>query len=695
MTLDEKIRLVTGYMGLPAERSPELNADIEQYVVAIPPSTARGTCGFVQGVERLGIPDLHMEGAGAGLANIFERRDGAAVAFPAPLAQSATWNPSLKRLFGRRLAAEARDQGINVLLGGACNLVIEPRCGRAFEYHGEDPLLAGAMVAEEVIGVQEEGLLGSIKHFAANFQETGRFLINSIVDERALREGELLAFEIAITRSKAAAVMAAYNLINGTYACEHSHLINDVLKGEWRFDGWVMSDWGAAHSTVESAVAGLDQEFPHALWFGSALRDAVEAGEVPLARLEDMNGRILGQLKRFELIGALDTERVPFDVEASYAAAQAIAEESIVLLTNNGLLPLAAPRGILLVGSHADAGVPAGGGSSGVEPRGGSAVPVDRSSVTPQVWVPSSPLEGLREEFPQSEINYVDGADLQEVLDLASRAEIVVIFAHQWRTEGLDVTDLALPDSQETLIEAVASAHDRVVVVLESGGAVLTPWRNSVSAVLSAWYPGHRGGRAIARVLSGAVNPSGKLPITFPDSEADLPHPIFRDPHAGESVEAPDLVNLPSDNPHRFDAHYTEGLDIGYKWYPGRAEPAFPFGHGLSYTNFEIDLVSIDFAETATVTVAVRNVGSLPGMEVVQLYATLPNSAGPAPRRLVGWAKVAVDPNRSSTVTIVAEPRTLEMWNVELGAWDRPRGEFRFDVGSSSARPSRTVTVLH
>src|SRR6478735_8377664 len=269
MTLDEKIRLVTGYMGLPAERSPELNADIEQYVVAIPPSTARGTCGFVQGVERLGIPDLHMEGAGAGLANIFERRDGAAVAFPAPLAQSATWNPSLKRLFGRRLAAEAQDQGINVLLGGACNLVIEPRCGRAFEYHGEDPLLAGAMVAEEVIGVQEEGLLGSIKHFAANFQETGRFLVNSIVDERALREGELLAFEIAITRSKAAAVMAAYNLINGTYACEHSHLINDVLKGEWRFDGWVMSDWGAAHSTVESAVAGLDQEFPHALWFGS------------------------------------------------------------------------------------------------------------------------------------------------------------------------------------------------------------------------------------------------------------------------------------------------------------------------------------------------------------------------------------------------------------------------------------------
>jgi len=181
MTLDEKIRLVTGYMGLPSERSPELNADIEQYVVALPPSTARGTCGFVQGVDRLGIPDLHMEGAGAGLANIFERRDGAAVAFPAPLAQSATWNPSLKRLFGRRLAAEARDQGINVLLGGACNLVIEPRCGRAFEYHGEDPLLAGAMVAEEVIGVQEEGLLGSIKHFAANFQETGRFLVNSIV----------------------------------------------------------------------------------------------------------------------------------------------------------------------------------------------------------------------------------------------------------------------------------------------------------------------------------------------------------------------------------------------------------------------------------------------------------------------------------------------------------------------------------
>ncbi|GAA1020628.1 glycosyl hydrolase [Acrocarpospora pleiomorpha] len=701
LTLDEKIQLVTGYIGIPiGADGPETDDPMFKLTPeTTPPPGAVGSDGFVPGIPRLGIPDLQLAGAGVGITSLVERPGGENVVFPSSVAQTATWSEPLVREFGRRLGAEARAQGINVVLAGATNLSIEPRSGRNFEYHGEDPILAGAMVREELLGTQDSGVVASVKHFAANFQETGRFVVSSVVDERSLREGELLAFEVALTDGDVGAVMTSYNRINGVYSSENHYLLTEVLKQEWGFRGWVMSDWGAAHSTVPSALAGLDQEFPLAHWFGQALKDAVERGEVPLERLDDMNRRILRSLIAVGVLDRDASEKPASATEDNLDTAQRIAEEGIVLLKNNGVLPLSdAASRVVVIGAHADIAVPSGGGSAAIRPIGGNPVEAAPGAL-PQYWVPSSPLDALRRELPGAEITWFDGSDAEAAVSATEHADVAVVFAAQLTSEHFDVPDLGLADGQEELIAAVAAVAPRVVVVLETGGAVTMPWLDDVEAVVAAWYPGHRGGDAIARILTGRVNPSGKTPLTFPRSEDDLPHravfPMPPLPGQTGPVELT-LVNLLKEQQGEyFDAVYDEGLLLGYKWYDaGDRAVAFPFGHGLSYTNYEYGAVDAQWTpEGARVTVSVRNAGAVDGKETVQVYATLPEDAA-APRRLVGWAKAELRSGETRTVTIDVPAKYLSVWSVANKIWSFPSGAFAIEAAESS-RDSRGTVHLH
>ena len=694
LTLDEKIQLVTGYMGRPRSEDSSAPAALafDLRPEMTPPPGAIGSDGFVPGIPRLGIPHLHLAGAGVGVTSIIPRAGAETVSFPSSVAQTATWNPALIREFGHRLGDEARAQGINVMLGAATNLSIEPRSGRNFEYHGEDPILAGTIVREELLGTQDRGVVASVKHFAANFQETGRFVVNSVVEERALREGELLAFEIALSDGDVGAVMTSYNKLNGSYTSENYYLLTEVLKEEWGFRGWVMSDWGAAHSTVPSALAGLDQEFPLAHWFGAALKTAVESGEVPLSRLDDMNHRIVRTLIA---VGVMDDRaaRPESDAPAMLETALRIAREGTVLLKNSGnALPL--PPGftgsIAVIGSHADVAVPAGGGSAAVTPIGGEPVPGDTQDLFRDRWIPSSPLAGITSAFPEAAVRYYAGTDLDAARALARSSDVVLVFCHQHTTEHADVPSLALPGEQDLLVEAVAAEAAVTIVVLETGGVITMPWIEQVNAVLSAWYPGHAGSQAIADIVSGRVNPSGKTPLTFPLSEADLPHPkVFpMPPLAGRTgpVELSLVDMLEKQQGEYFDAVYAEGLQIGYKWFDGRdLDVLFPFGHGLSYAEFSYDDVEVASDDAGvTLTVTVSNTGSVAGAETVQVYATLPATADSTPRRLVGWAKHEVAPGDRRVFTITVPNKYLSVWSKTEGRWVLPAGTVSFDIGSSS-----------
>jgi beta-glucosidase len=706
MSLDEKLQLVTGYEGIPTKDGRPLIELPEQEQgltpEMLPPAGAVGSDGFVPGVPRLGVPDLQLSGAGNGITDLVGRVDGAATSFPSAAAQAATWNRELVRAFGQRLGAEARAHGINVVLGAAANLAIEPRSGRVFEFHGEDPVLAGELVREEVRGTQEQGVVASVKHFAANFQETGRFVVNVVVEERALREGELLAFEIAVRGSDVGAVMTAYNKLNGTYTTESPYLLDQVLKREWGFRGWVMSDWGSAQSTVASAMAGLDQEFPLARWFGRALKRAVEAGEVPLAPLDDMVRRILRTLLAVGVMERGEDWPRPSPREAhaqSLPVARQIAEEGTVLLKNGGLLPIdpAFAGRVAVIGLHADVGVPVGTGSAMVNPIGGSPVSGDSGGPFAPRWLPSSPLRALRAALPAAEVLHASGEDVQAAVALARDAELVVLFADQQTSEHVDVESLDLPRNQPELIEAVAAANPHTVIVLQTGGVVTMPWEPRVPAILAAWYPGHAGAEAIAAVLTGAVNPSGKTPLTFPRSEEDLPHrTVFAPPEPAPQATDATLVNLLAEPGASFDAVYDEGLLLGWKWYEAmRIEPRFAFGHGLSYTAFDVrDAEAATMADGIALALLLVNVGERAGAEVVQAYAALPQDAHASPRRLVGWEKVALAEGEQRRVTIIVPRLYLSVWDVAEGAWCLPQGTARIDLASSSRDVRASLGVV-
>jgi beta-glucosidase len=679
MTLDEKISLVHG-----------IGWDFQLTAPDAPATKSLGGAGFIPGIVRLGVPDIQMADAAVGVARgaTFGRY---ATALPSGVAEASTWDLSLARDYGALIGRELRDMGFTMSLGGGVNLNREPRNGRNFEYRGEDPILAGKIVGADMKAVQSQGVVGDLKHYAMNDQENGRSFVDIRIDKRAMRETDLLAFEIALKESGAGAVMCSYNLVNGDYACENNYLLNDVLKKDWKFPGFVISDWGATHSTVKAALAGLDMEMPGNQHFGDPLKKAVESGQVPMARLDDMVRRIM----RSEFaVGLFDNppERQAPDVFAGFALAERVAEQGSVLLKNaDGQLPLSASniRSIAVIGSHADVGVLSGGGSAQVDPAGGNAVPGPRMIFGEVVWHRSSPLAAIRAKAPGAKVEYNSGDNPAAAASLAKGADVAIVLVNQPTSEGADAKSLSLPGDQDALVSAVAAANPHTIVVLETGGAVTMPWIDHVSAVLAAWYPGIRGGQAIANILFGDANPSGKLPMTFPMSEAQLPRPklAYQPPARNASDMVPIFPGASFKiNTRQFDVDYNEGLKVGYKWYEAEGkQPLFPFGFGLSYTTYAYSDLSVAPGQTPTVSFSVKNTGTRAGAEIAQVYVTLPTAAGEPFKRLVTWEKIPLEPGESKTVKLPLDPHYLSIFNAEKDAWELVPGDYVVHVGASSS----------
>jgi beta-glucosidase len=671
LTLDEKISLLHG------NGWGEILAGPDKM-----PARSLGGAGFIPGIPRLGIPDQQMADAAVGVtrSSTFGRYS---TALPSGIAEASSWDIDLAREYGALIGRELRDQGYTMSLGGGLDLTREARNGRNFEYRGEDPILAGTLVGAEMKALQEQGVVGDLKHYAMNDQESGRSFVNVKVGKRAMRESDLLAFEIALKGSNAGAVMCSYNLLNGVYACENDYLLNQVLKKDFGFQGFVVSDWSATHSTAKAANAGLDVEMPGPDYFGGgALKKAVEKGEVSQARLDNMVHRLLRSQFAVGLFDNPTDRRVP-DVFHGLEVAKRVADQTIVLLKNaNTQLPLAAAsiHSIAVIGSHADAGVLSGGGSAQVDPIGGNAV----AQSGEVVWHRSSPLRAIRAKAPGAKVEYDPGTDPNAAAALAKASDVAVVFVNQPTSEGGDVPSLSLPGQQDALVAAVAAANPHTIVVIESGGPVSMPWIDQVAAVLEAWYPGTRGGQAIASILFGDVNPSAKLPVTFAKTEADLPHPTATAqpaPREGDEVEA--FPGAPwKVNKRLFDIEYDEGLLVGYKWFDAKdKQPLFPFGFGLSYTTYGYSDLKVSPAQ---ITFEVKNTGERAGAEIAEVYATLPQAAGEPFKRLVAFQKITLAPGESKTVALDLNPHYLSIFNEAKNGWELVAGEYTVQVGGSS-----------
>ena len=682
LTDDERFSLLVGVMGA-GELWPVRDE-------RIPPDVPM-SAGYVPGVPRLGVPALLMSDAGLGVTNPGYRPGDTATALPAGLALAAGFNPPLARVAGEVIGREARSRGFNVQLAGAMNLARDPRNGRNFEYLSEDPLLTAVIAAESINGIQQQGVISTVKHYSLNCNETNRHWLDAVIDPDAHRESDLLAFEIAIERSQPGAVMTAYNKVNGTYAAANDVLVNQVLKGAWGYRGWVMSDWGATPSW-ECALGGLDQEcgaqLDALLWqseaFGEHLRAAHADGRLTNERLSDMVRRILRSMFAVGVDRA-EAAAAP-EMSAHNEIALRIARQGIVLLTNRGLLPLApeSTARIAVIGGYAHVGVPAGYGSSAVVPPGGYAavVPIGGSGLEAGLrklhLLPSSPLNELRKQFPHAHIEFDPGISPAEAVLAARRADIAIVFAIRAEGEGFDIADLSLPWGQDALITAVSAANSNTVVVLETGNPVAMPWRDSVRAIVQAWYPGQAGARAIAEILAGQANPSGRLPITFPVDLGQTPRPEL--PGLGAAWGAPTTID------------YFEGSDVGYRWFATTGEaPMFAFGHGLSYTGFEYRDLAVTGGDMVTASFSVVNVGDRAGADVPQLYLTAAPD-GPC-LRLLGFERVELGPGAGCRVTIEADPRLLARYDGGVGSWRISAGGYLVAVSTSAVTPRLTATV--
>jgi beta-glucosidase len=504
----------------------------------------------------------------------------------------------------------------------------------------------------------------------------------------------LLAFHIAISIANPGAVMCSYNRINGDFGCENSYTLRDVLEHDWGFKGFVISDWGGTHSTEKASAAGLDQEQPMADFFGPKLKEAVEAGKVPLSEIDDHVRRIL--YAEF-LSGIIDDPPQPgvVDVEKGFAVSQRLEEKSIVLLKNSPtVLPIDPSKvhTIAIIGGHADVGMISGGGSAQVDPPGGNAImPPGKGATIWQkpVWFPTSPLKALQTMLPNAKLDFDPGTDTKSAANLAKSADLAIVFAYQWLAEDMDVPSLSLPNSQDALIEQVAAANPHTIVVLETGTAVTMPWIDKVAGVVEAWYAGSSGHKALANVLVGDVNPTGKLPLSFPKSEADLPHPDAPKIPSESQVRAGDVADngAPTANASAragYAVHYDEGPEVGYKWYEAKnKKPLFTFGFGLSYTTYAYSGLSVDStAKTARFTV--KNTGTRTGTEIAQVYGRLPKGSDESFKRLVGWKRITLAPGESQTVTVAIDDRVLKTFDDEKSAWNLFPGEYQVLAGSSS-----------
>jgi beta-glucosidase len=610
---------------------------------------------FVPGVARLGIPPLRITNGPAGVGPSDDPQQKPATALPAPISLAATFDPGLAGAYGDVQGAETRDLAHGLLEAPDINLTRVPQNGRTFETYGEDPHLAGRISVANIRGVQRNGIIAEVKHYAANNQETDRFTVNELIDERTLQEIYLPAFEASVKEGRAGTVMCAYPKVNGLFACENPDLLDSVLRGQWGFDGFVQSDFGATHSTVASAVAGEDLEMPTGEFFDIAMRDAVTSGQISESVIDRMIIRRYAVMIRFGLFDRPLTPS-PIPAERDGAIARQIAEQGTVLLKNSGgSLPLdpAATRKVAVVGPFAGAAHTGGGGSSQVLPL----YTVD-------------PVTGIKNRLGAgADVSFADGSDITAAADLAKAADVALVMVGDNETEGRDRPNLSLSGNQDPLVAAVAAANPRTVVVVKSGAPVLMPWLDRVPAVVEAWYPGEEDGNAVASVLFGDVNPSGKLPVTFPRAETDTP------------AHTPD--RWPGVNG---TATYSEGLQIGYRWYDGQGiEPLFPFGYGLSYTTFRFGHLTVNPTRIgATVGVDVTNTGTRAGADVAQVYVGAPVATGEPPRQLKGFQKVFLRPGQTRRLTFTLNRRAFSVWDATEHAWTTSPGRYAVSVGDSS-----------
>ncbi|WP_435146110.1 beta-glucosidase [Halobaculum sp. P14] len=676
LTLDEKIRLVHG---------------------ASDPSGA--ATGYLPGVERLGIPELRLADGPLGVRSHGEP----ATAFPASIALAATFDPELAQRQGAAMGREARERNIDALLGPGVNLIRVPHCGRNFEYYSEDPMLTSAFAASMVEGIQSTDVIATPKHYVANNQETQRASIDVDVSEAALRECYLPGFKAAVDAGSGS-VMTGYNGVNGTPMSEHRRLLLDVLKGEWGFDGYVVSDWFGTKSTVGSANGGLDLEMPgidrEEMWeafgieesddgvfgededlsegmpdtgrsglFAEPLAEAVESGDVPESRLDDMVERVLRQMSRIGLLGGGRSSHQA-DEAAHRTLAKRIAARGTVLLKNEDVLPLSDDADVAVIGPGIHEAKTGGGGSSEIEALNAvSAVDGIRGRADGDV----SDARGVPEI---DQVSFFGGGEdergsdvgpepsIEAAVDAASAADVSVVVVQDAATEAADRDSLQLPGDQDELVEAVADASARTVVVVQSSGPVELPWRDDVDAVLESWYPGQSDGDALATVLFGDADPGGRLPVTF----------------AAES-------EYPTDGAAAFPGRdgtveYDEGYFVGYRHFDANdAEAAYPFGHGLSYGTFAYR--SVDVVDDRRVQVTLENTAERAGREVIQVYASPAESTGAKrpPRELAGFESVHVPAGETVTATVDLDDLAFRGYD---DGWTELEGPFELAVGRSA-----------
>jgi beta-glucosidase len=659
------------------------------------PADAVPGAGYIAGIARLGVPALKESDASLGVSYVMGLRKDGATALPSGVLQAATWNPDVLYRGGAMIGSEARAKGFNVLLAGGTNLTRDPRNGRTFEYLSEDPLLSGMLVGAAIRGIQSNHIISTIKHFALNGQETGRKYVDIKIAEPAARESDLLAFQIGIEQGQPLSVMCSYNRVHGDQACSNDWLLNTVLKKDWGWKGFVMSDWGAVPG-VEAAINGLDQqsgqELDKGVFFTDQLAAKGKADPKWAKRIDDMNQRVLTAIYAagIDKFPAKGGEKIDFAAHGTVA--EDAAKQGIVLLKNEGgVLPLAkTAKSIAVIGGYADGGVLSGGGSSQVQGEGGAAVTVPLfgtgvwAGLIGQNYHRSSPLKAITALAPQAKIAFRDGRYITDAVEKAKQSDVAIIFATQYTTEGLDVPDLHLPSGQDELIAAVAAANPNTVVVLETGGPVVMPWLSKVKGVIEAWYPGARGGEAIASVLFGETNPGGRLPVTFPASTDQLPRPKLD----GSDWVEPNFSGDPTSGSDILHADYdVEGSDVGYRWFARKGQKAlFPFGYGLSYTSFQTTGLAL---KGLTATFTVKNTGARDGDEVAQLYLTTRN--GEVKQRLVGFARVSLKAGEAKPVTLTIDPRLLADW--KNGLWTTPKGRYSFALGKDAEHLGEAVTI--
>lgn len=630
-------------------------------------------------IPRLDLPELLVSDGPHGLRRVPEVQSMSsqslpATCFPTASSTAAGWDVDLLREMGEALAEEAISLGVDVILGPGTNMKRSPLCGRNFEYFSEDPYLAGALATSLIEGIQSRGVGTSLKHFAANNQEYERFSIDAVIDERALREIYLPAFEAAVTQAKPWTVMCAYNRLNGIHASQNHWLLTEVLRDEWGFEGFVVSDWGAVHDRVAALKAGLDLEMPGPKPTRvNAVIEAVRNGDLDEAVLDEAVRRILTIVCR----AAQTPKGGEFDVAAHHALARRISAESIVLLKNDGILPLQSPEHIAVIGRAAMEAHFQGGGSSHINPT--------------QVDVPFAELQKLAgnaelsfaEGYPKDDS--LDGGLIDEAVALARTADVALLYVALpsfKESEGYDRPDLDLTAQQVKLIQAVTAVQPHTVVILNNGApVVMGEWLDQTAAVLEAWMMGQAGGSAIADVLFGRVNPSGKLAETFPL----------------RLIDTPSYLNFPGENGV---VRYGEGLFIGYRYYDAKETAVlFPFGYGLSYTTFEYSNLQLSAdrfkdVDGLTVSVDVTNTGAVAGKEVVQLYVHDHESRLVRPyKELKGFAKVSLQPGETQTVSLALDSRAFAYYDPAHHQWITEDGQFDILVGASSADIRCRATV--